>query len=200
MRIEKWSSDLHFDHINMIKWRGLDCTVEEMNDLLVEVWNQHIEPDEPVGLVGDAAMGRRELSVDHLGRLNGDIYMWPGNHDYCWLHSNRLNHYWLNRYGHYVTLMDDGLYDIEGLDQTVAISHFPYDGDHISDSRYDEFRMQDNGHWILCGHVHHMWRTHGSQINVGIDAWGRPITTAEIQMIIDAGPSFQPTPEVNPLL
>jgi phage terminase large subunit-like protein len=57
-------------------------------------------------------------------------------------------------------------------DEPVWVSHFPYKGDSGYVDRFVDWRLEDDGSWLLCGHVHEKWRQMGKQINVGIDSWG----------------------------
>lgn len=56
------------------------------------------------------------------------------------------------------------------------------------DCRYLGRRFQDDGGWLLCGHVHEKWDQLGKMINVGVDVRGfKPISIVEIEKIINAG-------------
>ena len=77
--------------------------------------------------------------------------------------------------------------------QDVVVSHFPYAGfdprpDH--QDRFESWRPQDEGKWLLCGHVHGAWRQSGRMINVGVDAWGgRLVSEPELASLFAAGPA-----------
>ena len=56
------------------------------------------------------------------------------------------------------------------------MSHYPYDGDHMAEARYDQFRLRDLGRSLFHGHTHSNERLSFSnkgtpQVNVGLDAW-----------------------------
>ena len=55
--------------------------------------------------------------------------------------------------------------------QQVRINHFPYQLDTRYDLKFMEHRPDDDGGWLLHGHIHENWRQNGKQINVGVDAW-----------------------------
>ena len=55
-------------------------------------------------------------------------------------------------------------YRANALTLVFAIPHIRY-------LRYIEHRPDDDGGWLLHGHVHEKWRQNGRQINVGVDAW-----------------------------
>ena len=70
-------------------------------------------------------------------------------------------------------------------------------------SRYDlkfmQYRPQDDGGWLLHGHIHEKWRQNGRQINVGVDAWNfAPVSDDTICEMIRSGPARVPCPTYTP--
>ena len=55
--------------------------------------------------------------------------------------------------------------------QTVRLDHFPYKPDPRYNFNYARWRPEDDGRWLLHGHIHEKWRQQHRQINVGVDAW-----------------------------
>lgn len=60
--------------------------------------------------------------------------------------------------------------------KVLLLSHFPYDGDHTDESRFDQWRLRDMGDALAHGHTHASQRTSRSangtvQVHVGLDAW-----------------------------
>lgn len=51
------------------------------------------------------------------------------------------------------------------------VSHLPADGNHYTVERYPNQRPNPGRLPLICGHVHHLWKTHGRQVNVGVDVW-----------------------------
>lgn len=76
-----FTSDTHFNHANIIKYcnRPWD-TVEEMNEGLIERWNEVVKPRHRIFHLGDFCMGGTEPK-DWIPRLNGKIHLIRGNHD-----------------------------------------------------------------------------------------------------------------------
>lgn len=74
-------SDTHFGHHNIIKYcdRPWD-TVDEMNEGLIDNWNNVVKPDDDVYHLGDFCMGGTRPR-DWLRRLNGRVHLIRGNHD-----------------------------------------------------------------------------------------------------------------------
>ena len=68
----------------------------------------------------------------------------------------------------------------------VLLSHFPYAGDHTEQDRHAQYRLRDEGRWLLHGHTHANNRHHSPrQIHVGLDGWDlRPVDEAAILALI----------------
>ena len=79
-------SDTHFGHAGVCRFLRDDGTklrpwdtVEEMDEYMVEAWNNTVRPQDKVYHVGDVVMNRRCLKI--MERLNGDKVLIKGNHD-----------------------------------------------------------------------------------------------------------------------
>lgn len=84
-----FTSDTHFGHDKEFVWkvRGFE-SCEEMNEALVERWNERVKDGDSVYHLGDVMLGE-PTNLQYLGRLNGRIYIVLGNHDT----NNRINLY-----------------------------------------------------------------------------------------------------------
>lgn len=185
-----FTSDLHFGHYNVIQYcnRPFD-TVEQMNEYMVEKWNEVVGPDDIVYVLGDFAMGPQENVVKYGPRLNGIKFLVPGNHDRCHeiMHKNKEQ-----KKANGIKLFVDAGFSILPTEhslliagQTVKLHHMPYRSDHTADVRYANIRPTDEGGWLLHGHVHDLWKIEGKQINVGVDVWNfLPVPITEIERII----------------
>lgn len=86
-------SDTHFHHANtFLKFKQPDgspmrpfTSVEEMNECMVERWNEVVRPQDKIYHLGDVVMGHQQQSGEGLlrilGRLNGHKRLILGNHD-----------------------------------------------------------------------------------------------------------------------
>lgn len=72
---------------------------------------------------------------------------------------------------------------------TVMLSYFPYATDHTTSARYLQFRLRDEGNWLLHGHTHAKEKiTSRREIHVGLDAWNlRPVSLTDIVRIVAHG-------------
>lgn len=76
------TSDTHFNHDRefLFKPRGFN-TVEEMNETIIEHWNNVVAPADDVYLLGDVMLGDSDKGCECVRRLNGNIHIILGNHD-----------------------------------------------------------------------------------------------------------------------
>lgn len=139
---EIWlSSDLHFGHNKEFIWkeRGFS-SIDEMNETIINNFNNIITPNDTLILLGDCVMGPVE-NIDWLKRLNGNITIIRGNHDT----DNRIANY--NLILHVERI--ENAYYMKYQGYHFYMSHYPalcgnYDDDHNL-----------HKHMLnLCGHLH----------------------------------------------
>ena len=199
-RMDIWyTSDHHFGHRKLVERGYRDfASVPDMNNALVDHWNEVVGATDTVWVLGDFAMHPLVESLGWGRRLRGHKILVPGNHDGCWLYGESPRRHRLRQQMLYTRLAGfDAIVDhpephhIAG--ERVSISHFPYSADHTPEPRYLEYRPPDNGSWLLHGHLHEMWRQHDKQINVGVDAWDlRPVHIDTLAALINQGPTDRP--------
>jgi calcineurin-like phosphoesterase family protein len=179
MKMIWFTSDMHFGHQNIISYCNRPFRdVDEMRETLIRNWNAVVAPDDIVYIVGDAAMGHREMTLPALKRCNGHKYLVPGNHDGCHkMFENKQS------YGHLVSLylenFDDILDEQIVLEDLYRVCHFPYNEPGRADYQgrdYSRWEPVDDGKVLFCGHVHDTWKVKQTSkgtwmINVGADVW-----------------------------
>lgn len=174
-----FTSDLHFGHANVIKYCNRPYrTAEEMDEDLISKWNSVVSPQDEVYHLGDFAFLKDEKIKLIVPRLNGKIHGIWGNHDKG---KNLVGAGFVSMYQTAELRL--------AKDITVKMCHFPYQGDHDDYDRYPHLRpkKEDDGKWLLCGHIHEKWKVrHDMQmINVGTDVWGyKPVSADTIIDII----------------
>lgn len=132
-----YTSDLHFGHSNIIKYEDRPFeNVSEMNEYLIQKWNNKVSKNDEVYILGDFGFLNGEQANEILQRLNGRKYLIIGNHDYSFLKDKKFNENnfeWTKRY----ECIKDGK-DI------VCMFHFPI---YVWD-------RQHYGSYHLYGHIH----------------------------------------------
>ena len=75
-------SDTHLGHNKTFIWkaRGFD-SVWDMNNAIIERWNEVVKYDDIVYHLGDVMMGDLDAGIKLVKQLNGKIRLAIGNHD-----------------------------------------------------------------------------------------------------------------------
>ena len=143
-----------------------------MNEALIANWNNKVGPQDSIFLLGDVSFAKPPQTETVLKRLNGNIYLIKGNHD--WSISS------LSKYFAWVK----DLSEIEVPDlgckngfQTIVLCHFPF---LIWDKKH-------YGSWMLHGHCHgNLQRDHSQlRLDVGVDCHNfMPISYQEVKAIL----------------
>jgi len=93
-------SDLHLDHTNIIKYCNRPFkSKEEMNETMVDNWNNTVKDTATLFFLGDMAYGKGSRDADYwIKKLKGKIYFIKGNHEKV-QHRNAYNELILNYNG-----------------------------------------------------------------------------------------------------
>lgn len=169
-----FTSDLHFGHKaildfcpNRIKRYG--ATVPEMNENIIADWNETVQPDDIVFILGDVSFASVTDTADYLSRLNGGLHLIYGNHCAKYL-DKRLFTVWFKSIQPYL--------EIQVGQQKICMFHYPQ----------LEWNSCHWGAWMLHGHLHgkptelqEKYKT----MDVGLDATGKTlISFEEVQEIM----------------
>lgn len=133
-------SDLHFGHKNVI---GFDhrpfADVEEMDNVIIELWNGRVQPDDHVYIVGDFCHRNEKSASWYLQKLRGHKHLIIGNHDNKMMKDENNMKYFepVDK-----MLFVDDLY--EGEKVAITLCHFPM----------AEWHRYYHGQWHIYGHIH----------------------------------------------
>lgn len=169
-----FTSDTHWYHKNIIQYCNRPVqSVEEMNELLIQKWNDRIRPSDEVYHLGDFAFCNRTRAEEIFTRLHGIKFLIRGNHD-----GKQVDHLaweWIRDY--YVLKVSD-VYETNddkfaSYHQPIVLSHFPmisWDG-------------MVHGSWHLHGHCHGTLKDTGAlRLDAGVDVWNMgPVSYDEIK-------------------
>lgn len=210
MNYDWLTSDPHFWHANVIKYckrpftkyvDGLPADapealvrqatmldVAEMNEKMITAWNSVVKPGQKVAHLGDFALAARAVEL-YVPRLNGDIDLFLGNHDFPHPAHQKgrkleLRTKWTEQYLRwgFKSVQMEGRLEVPGVGN-FRLFHLPYSSENDTHQdgkpRHFKERLLDDGMPLLCGHVHEKWlfrRTPKGtpQLNVGVDAPGAP--------------------------
>lgn len=186
---DRWyTSDTHFWHLPQALRRGF-TTREEHNEAILTYWNELVGPHDPVKLLGDVALGPQRLWWPLIGKLHGVIDLITGNHDAPWpghRNAHKEQAKWIGP-GRFRSVQAFGRDTIGGTE--IALSHFPYLGDHTDEDRHTAWRLRPSARPLLHGHTHSGDKGDGHQVHVGLDAWDlRPVHYDQVAEQLTRGP------------
>lgn len=138
-------ADLHFFHAAMND--RMDCRgfadMLEMNEYMIHKWNNKVNENDDVVILGDLSWGNAEETSSLLKRLKGKLYLIQGNHDVRYLKKQTMD---LSRF-EWVKSYEE----MSDNKRKVVLCHYPiicYNG---------QYRLDEEGNpkvYMLYGHVH----------------------------------------------
>ncbi|GAB2732465.1 hypothetical protein [Nocardioides pakistanensis] len=186
------TSDEHYFHaaINDLAERPFE-TVDECAHEMIRRHNKRVREGDRTIHLGDFLFGDRGRLAEILGQLNGEHVLVWGNHDRgsgtksnAWAHQREYLDAGFHGAVEYGTL---ALPQVKGgaPARKVLLSHFPYHADHLDGPRYNQFRLRDEGAWLIHGHVHGLYTVRDRGVNVGVDVWDfYPVQDHEVARLI----------------
>lgn len=158
-----FTSDTHFGHANIIKYCNRPfSSVEEMNEKMVEAWNDVVRPGDRIYHLGDFCFLQPDVASKLTKRLNGEKFLVRGNHD--------KNHVLKAISDDFIWVKD---YFELRLDEFIVLSHFPF----------SLWNKSHYGSWNLHGHCHGTYKSEKKmQLDVGVDCFNfRPVSYDDIR-------------------
>jgi calcineurin-like phosphoesterase family protein len=146
-----FTSDTHFGHEPIIRLgKRPFASVEEMDQLLIERWNERVGPDDTVYHLGDFCYRSARSIADYRRELNGTIHLIKGNHD-------TLSEADVSLFAS-ISLISE----ITVHGQSIVLCHYPF----------REWDRAWRGAWHFFGHVHGRLQDEplGYSLDVGVDA------------------------------
>ena len=138
-----FTSDLHFCHNNILNYEPDSRpfnTIEEMNEALVQKWNDKVSTEDTVYVLGDLSMGQIEVAIEYIKRLNGKIILIRGNHDT----TKRIEAY------KEIGIEVHDIFYLPYKGRYFILCHFP-----IANEEFIRMVIEDNSEVVnLYGHVH----------------------------------------------
>ena len=156
-----FTSDPHFFHAKIIEYCNRPfSSASEMNEAMVERWNEKVPKDGVVFIVGDVSFAKADETVKILKRLNGRKVLITGNHDRH-LISNPANSELRSCFSSIHDLLDLRVDDKERDDGKTdfVLSHYAM----------RVWNKSHHGAIQLYGHSHGTLPPIGLQMDVGVD-------------------------------
>ncbi|MBQ4262193.1 MAG: metallophosphoesterase [Ruminococcus sp.] len=126
-------ADMHFGHKNILKYdKRPFADTEQMDKEIIRRWNERVNDDDTVYVLGDAFFRGEGRSLEIMNRLNGYKHLIRGNHD---RNNGKMLKMW-ESVCEYEEIKDG--------EQLVVLSHYPM----------LFYNHQRDGAVMLYGHVH----------------------------------------------
>lgn len=172
-----YTSDLHFDHNNIIKYCNRPfSSVEEMNTALITNWNARVTDNDFVYILGDFTLEGRDRALHFLKQLKGHKTLIIGNHDtFAYKESFDADTVKLDCVIEHKAMCK--VYD-PSVNKKIVLCHYPL----------AVWNGKEHGSLHFYGHVHnstdklypYLYTIDGAY-NVGVDVhFGYPCTAEEI--------------------
>jgi len=147
-----FSADTHLSHYNIMKYCNRPFeTVEEMDETIIEIWNNNIRQKDTVYLLGDFCFGSNNRWLECRQSLNGDIYLIKGNHDH-----KKKNKFLESVFGQHRVF---DMLEFKRKDLSITLCHYA-------------LRVWNKSHYNsyhLFGHSHGMLPGQGKSFDCGVD-------------------------------
>ena len=168
-----FTADTHLGHENVIRYCNRPFpSVAEMDEGLIENWNQAVNPDDVIYHLGDFTLLGKEPANAYFQHLNGRIRVIPGGHDHRWLGKGD----YLSGSGHPVSILPPL--------RTIKVSLPDPDQPQLIVLCHYSLRVWDRSHygsWHLYGHSHGNLLPLENSLDVGVDCWDfQPISLETI--------------------
>ncbi len=186
-----FTADLHLGHELVAQHRGYS-DVSRHDDGIVQALIETVLEHSTLWILGDV-MGwgsHRDYALSRLLEVRSEtgtaMHLVPGNHDTCHpLHRNAHK-----EQSKYLDVFDSvqPFAKIRHNRRDVLLSHFPYEGDHTVEERFNQWRLRDYGQPLIHGHTHQTTPTEvtrPNQVCVSWDAWAKPAKLHEVMAALE---------------
>lgn len=137
-------SDTHFGHSGIIRYDNRPfMTVEEMDETIIQRWNDVVSDADMVYVLGDFSWYKEEETLKILDRLSGHKVLIKGNHDRI---SPRVARKFM-RVCDYLEIKDNG--------QKVILSHYPipFWNGQFRNTIHLYGHVHNSHQWNICEHL-----------------------------------------------
>jgi calcineurin-like phosphoesterase family protein len=169
-----FTADTHFGHRKAIGFENRAFeSVEEMDEKLIENWNEAVGRGDTIYHLGDLSFSNAERTIEIVRRLNGQKHWIVGNHDKALAKKPDLARLF-NTVGPLKEIKVDDPDARAGGKQRIIMCHFPL----------LTWNCAHYGAWMLHGHSHGHMRYPVSMriMDVGVDPnWLAPVSYENVK-------------------
>ena len=132
-----YTSDLHLGHANVIRHDQRPfADVTEMDRTILQLWNNRVQQDDHVYIVGDFTYKSKTPAEEYLRKMRGHKHLIVGNHDRELLHNDAAMSCF-DSVDHMLFLQDE-------YRREIVLCHYPL----------AEWNKSRHGSWLVYGHIH----------------------------------------------
>lgn len=158
-----YAADTHFSYEPLVERRGFGSAAQ-MDEALIEKWNETVSDEDTVYLVGDIGYNGGFVPGQILARLKGRKHLIRGNHDTCYEDGELL-------YRYFESVTD--FLEIDDGDTHILLCHYPL--------------LYNKRGYMVHGHLHNGTQFYDilkglpRMLNAGVDLNGmKPVTLEEL--------------------
>lgn len=168
-----FTADTHFGHAKIIEHSHRPFgSVEEMDDVLVQLWNKRVKANDDVWHLGDFNFRSHRTTTSYWEQLNGRIHMVWGNHDDAFARRAEMI---AVRAGLRMFASTQEAKYLRIANEKITLYHYAQ----------RVWRNSHHGAWHLFGHSHNSLPSLGRSMDVGVDARGyQPISFDEVRELL----------------
>lgn len=182
-----FTSDIHWGHKKIVEYSHRPfANIEEHDKYFASMWSKTVKHDDIVWILGDLSIESSwSYALSILASLPGRKRLVTGNHDQAWTGKPDFMKYMAEYLKVFEFVSPWARTKINGT--KVNLSHFPYVGDHTSESRFDMYRLPISDRPIIHGHTHSSGDP-VSKVKFGFQTFGGPppVQVPQIHVGVDA--------------
>ena len=183
--MNRYISDIHFGHKNVLRFDHRPFSdVEEMEHYIIEKWNDTVQKDDNVWILGDFAYHNDKDPAHYLRQLSGHKHLIVGNHDDALLKNDKAMSYFES-----VDYLKKIIDTLDGERHQVILCHYPiyeWDGYHRGTIHVYGHVHNSLGHTpeqdLQLPDIPHIFAARGNAFNAGCMINGyAPVTLRELR-------------------
>lgn len=136
-----FTADLHLGHENILKSRLRFHTVQEMDQRIIQNWNETVRGNDEVYILGDLMFRNKSRPQFYLEQLNGKKHLIIGNHDKDWMKKLTVP----EMYRYFQSVREEFVLKMDHM--ILTLSHYPW-------IEFPGYNKNSGNAYMIHGHIH----------------------------------------------